>query len=108
MRDRLNSLKPERNKTEFEHFRLMFDIRVNYLKLKSLEAVYQSENYNRSQAKGLLKTVESILREETKLDKRFMALQRGFLTDREILHQNEIRKRKMYVLKDFLSKQAGY
>lgn len=106
MRDKLYTLKPKQHRTEFEHFKLMFDIRVSYLHFKALEAVYQSENYNRSQAKELLSSVEKIIREEKKLDKRFKSLQQGFLNNEEIFHQNEIRKRKIYVLKDFLSRQA--
>lgn len=106
MRDKLYALKPKNNKTEFEHLKLMFDIRVNYLKYKVLESVYQSESYDRSKAKGLLSEIDEILQTEKKLDKRFASLQKGFITDREIAHQNEIRKRKMFVLKDFLSKQV--
>lgn len=106
IRDKLYALKPKNNKTEFEHLKLMFDIRVNYLKYKVLESVYQSESYDRSKAKGLLSEIDEILQTEKKLDKRFASLQKGFMTDREIAHQNEIRKRKMFVLKDFLSKQV--
>lgn len=105
-RDRLYAMRPRKNRTEFEHFKLMFDIRVSYLKGKELEADYQSENYNRSQAKDLLKRVEAIIQEEKKLDKRFTALQKGFLTDSEINHLNTIRKHKLYLLKDFLAQQA--
>lgn len=105
-RDKLYTLKPKKNKTEFEHIKLMFDIRVNYLRFKTLEAIYQSDDYNRSKAKKLLPEINEILNYEKKLDKRFTALQKGFITDREIIHQNEIRKRKMFVLKDFLSRQV--
>lgn len=105
-RDRLYAMRPRKNRTEFEHFKLMFDIRVSYLKGKELEADYQSENYNRSQAKDLLKRVEAIIQEEKKLDKRFTELQKGFLTDSEINHLNTIRKHKLYLLKDFLAQQA--
>lgn len=106
MRDNLYKLKPQKNKTEFEHFKLMFDIRVNYLKFKALESVYQSESYNRTLTKRLLSELDEILKTEKKLDKRFTSLQKGFITDREIIHQNEIRKRKMHVLRSFLSRQV--
>lgn len=98
----LKSLRPKKNKKEFEHFKLMFDIRENYLNFKAIENIYQSSTFNRSQVNDLYKKMNQVLKEETKLDKRFNSLQKGFLHDEEIKHQNTIRKRKMIVVRDFL------
>lgn len=103
--DELNKLKPVRNSKEFEHFKLMYDIRLNYLSFKEIESIYQSNNYNRSRAGEMLTSLNSVINVEKKLDKRFFALQHGFLTDREIAHLNIIRKRKMLVLRDNLKTQ---
>lgn len=102
MRDKVYFMQPKRNKTELEHLKLMFDIRVNYLKFKEIESVYQSEDYSRSKAKDLLLELNSLLKVEKTLDKRFTSLQKGFITNRDIALQNEVRKRKMIVVRDFL------
>lgn len=103
--DMLYKLQPIKNKNEFSHLKLMFDIRLNYLKFKEIETVYESDLFSRSKAKELLSKLELVLGEENKLDKRFKSLQKGYLTDRGIAELNDIRKRKMVVLKDFLSAQ---
>jgi hypothetical protein len=105
LRNKLYDLKPTKNKTEFEHLKLMFDIRINYLKFKELESFYQSGCFHRSEAKGLLQKIDQLLAEEKKLDKRFVSLQSGFLHPKEIEHQNTIRKRKILVVRDFLATQ---
>ncbi len=105
IRDQLYKLKPVRNIKEFEHFKLMYDIRVNYLSFKKIESIYQSADYSRSRTGQLLTMVESAISEELKLDKRFYTLQNGFLTDREIKQLNLIRKRKIFVLRDNLKAQ---
>jgi hexosaminidase len=103
IRNRLYDLKPKRNKIEIDHLKLMFDIRVNYLCFKEIESAYQSDTYHRSQAKDLLSRLNVVIEKEKNLDKRFRSLQKNFLSQREIDHQNEIRKRKMIVTRDFLT-----
>lgn len=105
LRDQLYQLNPKNNRTEFSHLKMMFDIRLNYLRFKEIETIYQSDLFNRSKAKELLSKIEVVLAEEKKLDKRFTLLQKGFLTNREIKELNTIRKKKMIVIKDCLSAQ---
>jgi len=104
-RDQLYKIKPRKNKKEFEHFKLMLDIRANYLKFKDIESKYESKSYNRSQSKEIYENLNLVLNEEKKIDKRFFSLQKGFLNDEEIRKLNEIRKRKMIVVRDFLKAQ---
>ncbi len=103
--DLLYQLNPQKNRTEFSHLKLMLDIRLNYLRFKEIETVYESDSFNRSKAKELLNKLEVVLAEEKKLDNRFTLLQKGFLTDKGITELNTMRKKKMIVLKDFLSAQ---
>ncbi len=105
MCDMLYQLSPQKNLTEFSHLKLMFDIRLNYLRFKEIETVYESDSFNRSKAKEFLSKLEVVLAEEKKLDNRFTLLQKGFLTNRGITELNTIRKKKMIVIKDFLSAQ---
>lgn len=104
-RNQLYQLHPKKNLTEFAHLKLMFDIRLNYLEFKKIESIYQSESYERSKAGDLLAKLKKVISEEKKIDKRFAVLQHNFLTEREIQEMNDIRKRKMIVLRDFLSAQ---
>ncbi len=103
--NQLYLLNPKKNFTEFAHLKLMFDIRQNYLEFKKIEAIYQSEVYERSKAGDLLDKLKMVISEEKKIDKRFALLQHDFLTKRGIMEMNDIRKRKMNVLRDFLSAQ---
>jgi hypothetical protein len=105
-RNRLYLLSPKKNLTEFDHLKLMMDIRLNYLEFKKIESIYESASFERSMAKELLAKLGVVLSEEYKLDNRFTILQHGFLTDRGITELNTMRKRKMLVMKDFLSAQA--
>lgn len=87
----LNSLKPVRNKKEFEHFRLMNDLREYYLATCELETFYNSAQFSMDQSTVLIPKLEELLLKSKKLDKRFKKLNKGFLYDSEIDDQNRIR-----------------
>jgi len=97
-RNIMNGLKPVSNQKEFEHFRLMLDLREHYLAFKEVEAVYNSENFTRKNVKQLVPELERLLAESKNLDQRFSKLNKGFLYDSEIQDQNRIRNRKLNVL----------
>src|SRR5690606_5295160 len=59
----LYALKPTRNIDEFEHFRLMVDLRKHYLKFKALESVYNSDNFSRKDAGKLIPKLEELIAE---------------------------------------------
>lgn len=105
-KNKLYGLQPKRNKIELEHWKLMADIRVNYLAFKKIEAIYQSDDYRPAMSTSLLKSLNDLLKTEKQLDKRFASLQKGFLSEREIKHQNEIRKRKLLVIRDVMENQS--
>lgn len=94
----LKELKPLRNQKEFEHYRLMFDLRAFYLDFKKIEAAYNSEDFNRSKAKALVSGLEKLRNASKTLDRRFFELNKGFLYDEEIREQNLIRNQKLEVL----------
>jgi len=88
----LYSLSPKTNHKEFEHFRLMIDLRSFYLKFKEIKAIYNSETFTRDVARVLLPRIEALIRHSKELDKRFYELNKGFLHDDEIEAQNEFRR----------------
>ena len=94
----LNELKPVRNKKEFQHFRLMADLREYYLAYKELESEYNSENFTRNKSNQLIPELERLRLELKKLDDRFSDLNKGFLYDSEIRDQNRIRNEQVNVL----------
>lgn len=92
IKDILYSLSPKRNQQEFEHFRLMIDLRDFYLKFKEIKAIYNSANFSRDEANKLIPELEKLMEDSKKLDKRFYDLQKGFLSDEGIEEQAEFRK----------------
>ena len=100
----LYGLKPTRNEQEFEHFRLMADLRNYYLAFKELESVYNSDQFVISNSEQLATELERLLDESKTLDQRFADLNKGFLYDSEIRDQNRIRNLGLNVLYNRLSK----
>lgn len=95
---KMKSLKPLYNKDEFEHFRLMLDIRDHYLRFKEAEARFNSVDFSEDDKEGLAADLEGLIRETKELDRRFARLQKGFLHESEIAQQNMIRNRKLMLL----------
>ena len=76
---------------EFEHFRLMIDLREFYLKYQELKSVYNSPVFSRDVVKKMLPQFEQLIKQSKKLDKRFYNLNKEFLYKSEIEQQNEFR-----------------
>lgn len=96
--DILNQLKPVRNKKEFEHFRLMIDLRKFYLSFSEVKAFYNSADFTRGDAKQLIPDLEALLEKSQTLSQRFTTLNKGFLSDQELQEQNEIRELPLEIL----------
>lgn len=93
-RDALYAMKIKSNKEEFEMFLLMWDIRVQFLEYKVLEAEINSAEFTRSDAKEMLERLDDkVLSINKKLDKRFAAMCKGYLKDAEIKYLNDLRMR---------------
>ena len=91
IKNTLYALSPQKNKMEFEHFRLMIDLREFYLKYQELKSVYNSPIFSRDMAKKMLPQFEQLIKQSKKLDKRFYNLNKEFLYKSEIEQQNEFR-----------------
>lgn len=96
--DILYQLKPIRNENEFEHFRLMIDLRKFYLAFSEIKAFYNSADFTRADANKKIPELEVLLEQSQKLDQRFTELNKNFLSDVEIQDQNELRARPLKIL----------
>lgn len=103
-RDALVKIVPTKNIKEFNHFKLMADLRIHYLNFKQIDALYNSKNFKTSQTSILIDALEDLFKEATELDKRFIELNKGFLYDNEINEQNKIRIQPAKVLYNRLKK----
>lgn len=74
LKSNFNKIVPRKLGGEFEHYRLMLDLRINYLQYKEVEFTYESSRYDVSQASGLATQLKKIIGEAGKLDKRFIKL----------------------------------
>lgn len=104
VRNDLVVINPTKHKKEFEHFKLMADLRMHYLDYKEVEAEYNSPDFRTSQTPQLVEKLNTILEDAQVLGERFFALNKGFLYDSELHEQNELRVQQMRVLHDRLTK----
>ena len=95
---KMKKLKPLTHRDEFEHFRLMLDIRLHYLKFKEAEARFNSPGFSVSEKADVIALLEPLIAETKDLDRRFAKLNRGYLHETEIAQQNMIRNRKLMLL----------
>jgi hexosaminidase len=98
------AIKPSKHQKEFEHLKLMLDMRSFYLDIKKVESFYESGQYTSATAKDLLPELERLLVESKILDDRFMQLNEGYLYPEEIKEQNEIRNRQLQNLYEAVTK----
>lgn len=75
----LDTVKARKHKDEFAHFVLMMDIRLNFLKFKILERKFESKAGVRSEMPAFNKSLNDIVSEVHKLQKRFVALNKAYL-----------------------------
>ncbi|MCD7899420.1 MAG: hypothetical protein LUH22_05970 [Bacteroides sp.] len=104
LRDKFAKVVSKKNQQEFEHYKLILDIRINYLDYKKIEIFYESPAYDRSHDTRLMNELKSILAEAEALDKRFVAINKGYLKENQSEYINGIRTEKMKALYQWLMK----
>lgn len=98
----LKELRPQTNKEEFEHYRLMSDIRVHYLSYLAIEIKANSPDFSKQEIPDLLRQLEVLMKNT--LDKRFIKLNKGSFFKGELDQENELRNSKVRLLYQRLSK----
>lgn len=104
IRNDLIVIIPKKNVKEFEHFKLMADLRMHYLDFKEVESEYNAADFRMSQTPQLLEELNVIIEDSKVLGYRFFALNKGFLYDAELHEQNKLRVQQMHVLHNRLAK----
>lgn len=92
IRNILYDLTPQKNKEEFEHFRMMIDLREFYLTYQELKSLYNSPGFTGERAEEMLPQFEQLIKQSKKLDNRFYKLNKEFMYKSEIEQQNEFRR----------------
>jgi hexosaminidase len=101
----LNELKPEKNKEEFEHYRLMAGIRVHYLEYHLIVQQVNSPSFGNGQIQVVLQEIKILQTSEETLDKQFSELNKSYLYPSEIKQENEVRNAGTKLLYDRLSRK---
>jgi len=99
----LYALHPSKNQQEFEHFKLMADIRDYYLRYQALEKRVNEVTFTAADKVEILDELTKLLASAAGLDARFAELNKDFLHPSQILEENQIRNIKVHLLYDRLS-----
>lgn len=94
-------LNPAKNKPEFEHYRLMADIRVQYLKYMQIEVAVNALDFDPGTIPSLLKQLKALPTKE--IDKRFIKLNQDSFYLPELKTENALRNKKIELLYSTLS-----
>jgi hypothetical protein len=100
----LHALTPTKGKTEFEHYRLMADIRLQYLQYQCIEAQANSTAFTPDKAPALLAKLNTLRTNGRLLDERFATLNKDVLYPAGIAEENQLRNQKIDLLFYRLSK----
>lgn len=98
LKSNFDKISARRNVDEFAHYKLMLDLRVNYLKYKEIEFEYNSQRYNVKMAEKLAERLEKVMLQSDKLSEAFIKLNKGYLKSGQLEDINSFRTMKM---KDF-------
>lgn len=100
----LNRLAPQQNTDEFEHFRLMKDIRENYLSFKQIEARVNQEDFNPRKIPEVLGQLEGIMEKDEAIKARFTELNQDLLHAGQIEEENQVRIERVRLLYERLGR----
>jgi hexosaminidase len=100
------SLAPRQHIGEFEHLRLMADLREFHVRFKKLEREIQSAEFTTEQIPQKARTLERLMEESEMLDHRFIRANRGFLYEKALAEEIEARSKKLHRLYDRLTRSG--
>ncbi|HZY37714.1 MAG TPA: beta-N-acetylhexosaminidase [Mucilaginibacter sp.] len=102
--DVLYSIKPSKNKKEFEQYRVMTEIRRNYLAFHNILDEINYAGFKPAQTPEVLKELEKLLMSQDIVDMHFAELNKDFLYPAEIKEENDLRNIRAKLLYDRLSR----
>jgi len=101
----LSDLKPEKNKEEFEHYKLMAGIRVHYLQFHEILQRVNSPAFTNAQIPAILQELKILQAGEESLDQKFNELNKSYLYPAELKRENDLRNQRIRLLYDRLSRK---
>lgn len=101
----LYKLKPANNKDEFEHYRLMTGIRLNYLQFEEISRRANSPEFTAAMVPGALQELSDLLMSEDLMAMHFTGQNKGFLNPSELEAENNLRSFRVRLLYDRLSRK---
>jgi len=101
----LYQLKPAQNKDEFEHYRLMTGIRVNYVQFEYILQRANSPEFTAAMVPGILQELQNLMMSQDILDMHFIELNKNFLNPSELEAENNLRNLRTRLLYDRLSRK---
>jgi hexosaminidase len=87
----LRMLHPVQNEKEFEHYRLMADIRAQHLRFLEIVQEANTQDFNRDSIPGVLHRLQTLIAENTGLSQRFIDLNRDDFYLPELEEENRLR-----------------
>ena len=104
VRQTLASLSPLRHANEFEHLRLMADLREFHARFKKLENEIQSPQFSSAQILSKARVLGRLIKESQLLDQRFLRVNKGFLYEKALVEDTAVRTKKLRKLYDCLTR----
>ncbi len=102
----LASLHPLRHVNEFEHLRLMADLREFHARFKKLENEVQSPQFSATQLPYKIRALGKLIKESQLLDQRFLRINKGFLYEKALVEDAAVRTKKLRKLYDCLTRSG--
>jgi len=103
--DFLDKVKVTDNQQEFEHYRLMYDIREYYIKSKMVQREIEKMEFSKENVSVYIKKLEDLKQEEAMLDIRFTSIHQNNLHPGSIEEENFYRSREIDILFDKLNRK---
>jgi len=94
----VQQMNPDQHQKEFEHFKVMANIRDFYLSVRQVESIVESADFNRARMDEVGKQLKPLLKRSEKLDERFTTLNKGYLYDSELERLNKLRNERLHHL----------
>jgi len=100
-----NTLQPIRHKDEFEHYRLMTSIRLQYLRFTMIEKQVNEESFTYAGVPAAIQKLQALIANAALLDKQFIALNKNSYNPVELQEENNLRNAKLLLLYKRLVKE---
>lgn len=103
----LYTLQPVKNKDEFEHYRLMADIRMLYLTYQKIEGEVNAPGFTNTQLPSILQQLKQLINNSKLINQRFISLNKNTLHFAELQQENNLRNSKIILLYQRLTREKN-